>query len=70
MTLIGAFIGIVLSYGAVEGLNAAAGQRLALITPSLLFSVTLYAVFLGALSGFLPAREASRLQPAVVLRYE
>lgn len=70
ITLIGEAIGLALSLGAVQVLNTLTTQVSAVITPSLLISVTLFAVFLGVFSGLLPAREAARLQPAVVLRYE
>jgi len=70
ITLIGEAIGLVLSLGAVQVLNTLTTEMSAVITPSLLISVTLFALFLGVFSGLFPAREAARLQPAVVLRYE
>jgi len=70
MTLIGAVIGLVLSTLTVGGLNISLGMTLAKITPGLVVTILIYAVFLAFLSGFLPARQAAKLQPAVVLRYE
>jgi putative ABC transport system permease protein len=70
IALVGALIGILLSYVAVEAINTELGTKIAKITPLLLINVTLFAVFLGIFGGVLPARQASKLQPAVVLRYE
>lgn len=71
IALLGAVVGILLSYLAVEALNAELGlMGIARITPGLLVIVTLFAVILGLIGGLLPAREAANLQPAVVLRYE
>ncbi|MBN2518715.1 MAG: ABC transporter permease [Candidatus Altiarchaeota archaeon] len=70
MTLIGAVIGLILSTLTVAGLNAALGMTLAKITPGLIVTILVYAVILAVMSGFLPARQAAKLQPAVVLRYE
>ncbi len=70
LTVIGEIIGLLLSMGAVNILNSLTDQVSATITPWLLVSVSLFAVGLGVFSGILPAREAARLDPAVVLRYE
>jgi len=70
ITLIGEAIGLTLSIGAVEALNTLSARVSATITPMLIINVTIFSVVLGILSGFLPAREAAKLQPAVVLRYE
>lgn len=71
MALAGALIGIALSYLAVDAINTELGAAgVAKITPGLLISVTLFALFLGVLGGIIPARQAAHLQPAVVLRYE
>jgi len=70
ITLVGEAIGLLLSLGAVSALNSMSSQVSAAITPSLLVSVTVFALVLGIGSGVLPAREAARMQPAVVLRYE
>jgi putative ABC transport system permease protein len=46
------------------------GENLALITPQLvLFSIG-FSVFIGAISGLIPARRAASLQPVEALRYE
>jgi putative ABC transport system permease protein len=70
ITLIGEIIGLVLSFGAVAAINSVSGQVSAVITPGLLINITIFALSLAIVSGLLPAREAARLQPAVVLRYE
>jgi len=71
IALIGEGIGILLSYLAVDAMNTELGAvGIAIITPALLINVTLFATFLGIMGGFLPARRAASLQPAVVLRYE
>jgi len=70
ITLIGEAIGLLLSFGIVAGLNEFMGGGTAKITLSLVINVTIFALSLAIISGLLPAREASRLQPAVVLRYE
>ena len=70
ITLIGEAIGLLLSLVAISALNTISTQISAIITPSLLLSVTLFAIGLGVFSGLLPAREAAKTQPAVVLRYE
>jgi len=70
ISLLGAIIGIILSFLVVEAINAELGSATAIITPRLLLNVTFFAVFLGVLGGILPARQAASLQPAVTLRYE
>ena len=70
ITLIGAAIGLVLSTLTVAGLNISLGITMAKITPGLVITILIYAVILAIFSGFLPARQAAKLQPAVVLRYE
>jgi putative ABC transport system permease protein len=72
ITLIGEAIGLLISYGIVGGIGTVSGrmQLTPEITPGLVVSVTVFAILLGIFSGLLPAREASKLQPAVVLRYE
>jgi putative ABC transport system permease protein len=70
ITLIGASIGLLFSFFIVDGLNAMMGMELAKLTPNLIVSVFVFALVLGLISGFLPARAAAKLEPAVVLRNE
>ncbi len=70
IALAGEVIGLALSVGAVGAFNSMVNQMAAVITPALITNVTVFALALAVLSGILPAREAARLQPAVVLRYE
>jgi putative ABC transport system permease protein len=47
-----------------------AGGSMTVITPELvLFSIG-FSVFIGAISGLIPARRAASLQPVEALRYE
>jgi putative ABC transport system permease protein len=70
ITLIGEAIGLLISFGAVAGINSISPEFNATITMGLFINVTIFALGLAIISGVLPAREAAKLEPAVVLRYE
>jgi putative ABC transport system permease protein len=54
----------------VGGGRGGVGGSLTVITPELvLFSIG-FSVFIGAVSGLIPARRAAKLQPVEALRYE
>jgi putative ABC transport system permease protein len=77
--LIGGLIGIFLGFIA-SGLISELGIRLigmgvrgasiTVITPELVLFALAFSVFIGAVSGLLPARKAAQLQPVEALRYE
>jgi len=46
------------------------GTNITAITPELILFAMGFSVFIGAISGLLPARRAARLQPVEALRYE
>lgn len=73
--LIGGAIGIILGYGIAKmGGFIAAAYGLALLKPAFPWWLTvgclLFAFMIGAGSGFLPALQASKLNPVDALRYE
>jgi putative ABC transport system permease protein len=84
MGLIGGLMGIFLGFiasGIVSelgvrflGAGGGAGARnltsLTFISPDLVLFALVFSVVIGALSGYLPARRASKLQPVEALRYE
>jgi putative ABC transport system permease protein len=73
--LIGGIIGVLLGAGmaiAAQTYASYAGYPMlkALITPNLVAFGLLFSFTMGAISGFLPARQASKMKPADALRYE
>lgn len=74
--LIGGIIGVLAGMtasGSISALSSAAGAQGAfatVVTPDLIIYSLVFAVVIGAVSGLLPARMASRLEPVEALRYE
>jgi putative ABC transport system permease protein len=70
-TLAGALLGIVMGVGAVKALEVAlaidANHTVLFVTTA---AVALFGVAAGILSGFVPARRASSLDPGAALRFE
>ena len=70
ISLAGAAIGLFLSMFSVDFLNIFLGSRLAVITPGLVTTSVLFAVFIGIAAGIAPARRAAMLNPIEAIRYE
>ncbi len=75
--LLGLFLGFIASGVVSEagsGMMSMGAMRVSgsitSITPDLIIFSLLFSVIIGALSGFLPARRAAKLQPVEALRYE
>ncbi|MBW3019583.1 ABC transporter permease [Candidatus Woesearchaeota archaeon] len=70
--IIGVLIGVSISKSVEIGVNQAfgAGTLIAAFPIWLIAGTILFSISVGAVSGYLPARRASRLQPADALRYE
>jgi len=68
MGLVGGILGIVLGYGGCCVVRYFGVP--ALVTTELVIFALLFAVGVGVVSGWLPARQASQLEPVEALRYE
>lgn len=66
----GAIVGVILGFGGAMALNSLLPQPLAMVTPKVVAQGILFAAFIGAVSGFLPARQAAKLDPIEAIRYE
>jgi len=69
--IIGVIFGIAISKG-VEAIAVASGIEILkiAITPQLVLGALFFSFVVGAMSGALPARTASKLRPVDALRYE
>ena len=67
--LLGLAVGALVAYGANEA-GRASGTILFELTASTAISAVLFATVLGAIAGFVPAWNASRMDPVAALRYE
>jgi putative ABC transport system permease protein len=74
--LMGIFIGFIASGITSEmgtrmiGPGMMGGGSMTLITPELVLFAIGFSVFIGIVSGLLPARKAAKLQPVEAMRYE
>ncbi len=74
--LVGGLIGVIIGIGLAKGVEFFAMQAYgtpliqASISPTLIVGALLFSFIIGALSGTLPARQASKLKPVEALRYE
>jgi putative ABC transport system permease protein len=67
--LLGLAVGALVAYGANEA-GRASGTILFQLTAGTAISAVVFATVLGALAGFVPAWNASRMDPVAALRYE
>ena len=69
--ILGLGMSIVLSQGISHiGTTFSGRPLLVVITPQLVIGASLFSALIGILSGIVPAYKASKLEPAVALRYE
>jgi putative ABC transport system permease protein len=73
--LVGGVIGVGIGIGISKLVEIAAiasgfGLMKIIISPTIIIGALLFAFFVGVLSGFAPARQASKLNPIEALRYE
>jgi putative ABC transport system permease protein len=69
LSLIGGLAGIAIGIGTALGIAELAGWRIVLSAESVLLAVV-FALAIGVLFGFYPARKAARLNPVEALRFE
>ncbi|MBN2042455.1 MAG: ABC transporter permease [Candidatus Aenigmarchaeota archaeon] len=70
LSVMGAAIGVVLSFGGAAFINSFMPRPMAIITPRLIAIGFLLAISIGVISGITPARQAAKMDPIEALRYE
>ncbi len=76
LSLIGGLVGAIFGYGLATAFAMAARQLTGIsnlapiFSPSLVFGTAILSFVIGVISGILPARKASKLQPLEALHYE
>lgn len=68
--LVGTLLGLALAFTAARAANAALGETIFIIalSPQLLLGAILFSLFIGVISGIIPAMQASRMNPVEALR--